>query len=192
MAYCIISPEKLYCGPLNHTNINRKPNETLKDFLARKFKHKIEHKQFLLPEDSGKRYEDIPTRRLQDVTTPEQQTNIKKAINTIVNAYGNEQAGIAFISRYCFYQLSKEKRGGCSWLGNCFDNSMEIIKKFPQNENKTDAEIFNQTVANCINSLNICKLGWGACIEKGKVSPEMFLLRQSHKVDLFHCKNNRN
>lgn len=85
--------ERFYVMLYNVNKITRNQNESLKDFLWRRFKQKIDN----LVLDAKMR------ENLQD-----KKAEISQVVENLTQAYGNETAGIAFISSKNFLKLCSE------------------------------------------------------------------------------------
>lgn len=169
MQFCQMSPERLYVMLYNVNKITRNQNESLKDFLWRRFKQKIDN----LVLDAKMR------KNLQD-----KKAEISQAVENLTQAYGNETAGIAFISSKNFLKLcSEDIRKELNLLRNFYqteilESGANLKKELTNIPNaQTRDEMLLEYITNNVRLIDFCRGGVGKRIA-GKINPDMIAVAQ--------------
>lgn len=164
MHFCQASPERLYVALYNPRKLERNKNESLASFMWRKFDAIIE-----------KMSHDDTNRAMLTKNKKE----ILGAMGSLINAYSNERAGIAFMTFQDFCQLSNEE------LPNF--NTSEMREDFRNNINnelkcrtsdETEDEIFHRCITRMLLSTEFCRGGIGKCLYQGKVGLDKIAVAQ--------------
>ncbi len=171
MHFCHSSPERLFMALyVDPRKFPRENNEDLKHYIQRKFERKIQN---------------TPGQQITD--------QINQSVANLVNAYGNETAGIAFITYQDFLELSQQPVPQFNTPEQrqfYYDSIIDELKH--KGDEQTDREVLNNYLTQKIVRTEICKGGIGLCLENGKISPDQIAVAQVPQCGLLSLQQQRN
>ena len=174
MYFCNRSPEKFYEGPLKRSiKIKRKENEDLEHYLWRRYNKKRDIYLSLRDSVQSLRYEYYM----------KNQDSIEQAVSTLIDAYKNEKAGIAFISYNDFYKLNNNEEYNISdiEIRNLYISLITKKTKYLMENKKntqTEDDIINKVITHSIKQCDHGGDVWGICLKNGKVPPEIIAVAE--------------